>query len=310
MKKNRINKGKSIVTFPDSFVVIDIVVTGYAFIDDSIIEVAAHKYSNEEKIGEFSSLINPNINNCIDECLYDLTGITNEMLLNAPSPKEVFTDFFSFIGNDVVVGHCVNFDINFLYDSSIRYLNKPFTNDYIDTLRYARKLLPELSHHRIPDLCDYFKIAKEKYHRANSGCELSYQCYSNLLTLVNDKDAFINSFKKNRSYSRSSLKDLSPNTQTIDENNPFFNKTFVFTGKLKVGTRKELAQIVVDYGGFCVDTVSKKVNYLVIGVYEDYSLVKDGKSSKHKKAEKLKLNGCDIEIISENIFYDMLENCE
>ncbi|MDE7425211.1 MAG: exonuclease [Lachnospiraceae bacterium] len=310
MENIRKDKGKSIVAFPDNFVVIDIVVTGYAFIDDSIIEVAAHKYSDGKKIDEFSSLINPNITNCIDEYLHDLTGITNEMLLDAPSPKEVLTDFFSFIGNDVVVGHCVNFDINFLYDSSLHYLNKPFTNDYIDTLRYARKLLPDLPHHRMPDICDYFNIKKEKYHRANSGCELSYQCYSNFLTLVNDKDAFINSFKKKRSYSRSSLKDLSPNLQVIDENSPFFNKTFVFTGKLKAGTRKEVAQTVVDHGGFCTDTVSKKVNYLVIGAYEDYSLVKDGKSSKHKKAEKLKLDGCDIEIISENIFYDMLEDCE
>ncbi|HCT71767.1 MAG TPA: exonuclease, partial [Bacteroidales bacterium] len=63
---------------------------------------------------------------------------------------------------------------------------------------------------------------------------------------------------------------------------------------------------VVDRGGLCGDGVNKATNYLVLGNNDYCSTIKDGKSTKHKKAEQLKLSGIDIEIISENVFYDML----
>ena len=65
-------------------------------------------------------------------------------------------------------------------------------------------------------------------------------------------------------------------------------------------------QIVVNMGGFCFDTVTKKTNFLVLGNNDYCSTVKDGKSSKHKKAEQLMLKGQDIQIITENVFYDMI----
>ena len=70
--------------------------------------------------------------------------------------------------------------------------------------------------------------------------------------------------------------------------------------------RKDAMQIVVNMGGFCFDTVTKKTNFLVLGNNDYCSTVKDGKSSKHKKAEQLMLKGQDIQIITENVFYDMI----
>lgn len=72
-------------------------------------------------------------------------------------------------------------------------------------------------------------------------------------------------------------------------------------------TRKEAMQFVVDRGGLCGDSMNKKTNYLVLGNNDYCTTIKGGKSTKQKKAEKLKLAGCDIEIISENVFYDMLD---
>ena len=60
------------------------------------------------------------------------------------------------------------------------------------------------------------------------------------------------------------------------------------------------------YGGLCADSMSKKTNYLVLGNHAYCPTIKDGKSTKQKKAEQLKLSGIDIETISENVFYDML----
>ena len=65
-------------------------------------------------------------------------------------------------------------------------------------------------------------------------------------------------------------------------------------------------QFVVNLGGFCEDNVTKKTNYLVLGNLEFSSNIKNGKSNKLKKAEKLILSGQDLKIISENIFLDLL----
>ena len=64
--------------------------------------------------------------------------------------------------------------------------------------------------------------------------------------------------------------------------------------------------MVVNLGGQCSDRVTKDTNYLVLGNNDYCSSIKDGKSSKHKKTEKYKAAGLDIEIISENVFYEML----
>ena len=65
-------------------------------------------------------------------------------------------------------------------------------------------------------------------------------------------------------------------------------------------------QIVVNLGGKLDKSVTKKTNYLILGD-NDYNAILHGeKSSKHKKAEQLKLEGNDIEIIDERTFYDIL----
>ena len=72
-------------------------------------------------------------------------------------------------------------------------------------------------------------------------------------------------------------------------------------------SRREAMQIVVNHGGINNDSITRKTNYLVLGNNDYCSSIKNGKSTKHKKAESLKLKGQNIEIIPENVFYDMLE---
>ncbi|MEG0830464.1 MAG: 3'-5' exonuclease, partial [Anaerovoracaceae bacterium] len=74
----------------------------------------------------------------------ELTGITNKMLEQAPPLASVLSEFQNFIGNSTLVGHNANFDINFLYDAFLECLGTELKNNYIDTLRLARRLLPDL----------------------------------------------------------------------------------------------------------------------------------------------------------------------
>ena len=71
-------------------------------------------------------------------------------------------------------------------------------------------------------------------------------------------------------------------------------------------SRQEAAQIIVNLGGSCENGVTKKTNFLILGNNDYCSSIKDGKSSKQKKAEEYKLKGQDIEIIPESVFYDMI----
>jgi len=104
--------------------------------------------------------------------------------------------------------------------------------------------------------------------------------------------------------------DISSSNTAFDETTSVFGKTFVFTGVLQRMIRKDAMQLVADLGGICGDGVTAKTNYLVLGNNDYCSSIKDGKSSKHKKAEKYKAAGLDIEIISENVFYEMISECQ
>ena len=92
----------------------------------------------------------------------------------------------------------------------------------------------------------------------------------------------------------------------IDDTNPIYGKTVVFTGALSSMGRKEALQIVANLGGIPADSITAKTNYLVIGAADFVKSVKDGKTTKMKKAEALRLKGADIATISETAFFDLI----
>lgn len=97
-----------------------------------------------------------------------------------------------------------------------------------------------------------------------------------------------------------------PENVKIDEDNFFYQKHVVFTGKLERMVRKDAMQLVVNLGGVLDNSVNKYTNYLILGNNDYNAILKGEKSSKHKKAEKLQLEGQDISIIDEYTFYDLL----
>ncbi len=96
----------------------------------------------------------------------------------------VLYEFKKFLGNDIIIGHNVNFDIDFIYDSMVDNLGEYLSNDYIDTLRISRKLLPELKHHKLDNLIDYFNLTKRNEHRVLNDCVLTNQVYINLVNFL------------------------------------------------------------------------------------------------------------------------------
>lgn len=304
IRNTREGKGKSILDFPDKYIAIDIETTGLSPQYDEIIEIAAIRYNKGQKMDSFTTLVKPDYE--IDEYITELTGITNEMLENAPPIIEVIDEFYSFIGCDILVGHNVNFDINFLYDNLLNYTGKMLSNSFVDTMRIARRALPELKHHRLIDIAAYYNVSYEKAHRAERDCEICNDCLLALKQDLENKGVSLELFKKSKSHKDVSAKDISTENMEFDEEHPIFGKVCVFTGTLEKMQRKEAMQLVADLGGIPEDGVTKKTNYLVLGNNDYCKTIKDGKSTKQKKAEKLILDGADLQIIPEEVFYDLV----
>lgn len=328
-RTQRVYKGNSVIDIIKNYIVIDIETTGLDSNFNEIIEISALKVRDNKVVDKYTSLVKPRAyfyadvestdfyieNNekiqYIDEFISSLTGITNKMLGEANDITNVLPSFNEFIKDDILIGHNINFDINFLYDNYMTYLNKPLTNDFIDTLRMSRKLLPELKHHRLDDLIDYFNKETRNEHRALNDCVLTNEIYNDLSILALKKYETIENFKilfkKKHTSSEIKAKNIVAQTNTFDKEHPLYGKVCVFTGTLEKMLRKEAMQIVVNLGGTCGDNVTSQTNYLILGNNDYCKSIKDGKSNKQKKAEKLKMSGQYIEIISENVFYDLIE---
>ena len=301
-ENKRKNKGKSIISNPTNYVIIDIETTGLDPEYCEIIELAAIKYENNKEIARFNSLVKPDYE--IDSFITDLTGITNEMVKNSSKISEVIIDFYNFIKDEILIGHCVYFDINFIYDA-LEKENIFLTNDYINIMRFSNKILPQLENQKLNTISSHYNVTLPN-HRALTDCVATNECYQNLLQDINTKYTSFEEFKKTFSSKSTRAKDITATTTDFNEDHPLYNKTCVFTGTLENFVRKDAMQIVVNLGGVCKDNVTKYTNYLILGNLEYSSNVKDEKSNKLKKAETYILNGQELEIISENVFLDLL----
>lgn len=315
----------------------DIETTGLEPKYDNIIEIAGIQYADGKEVGRFQSLVQPPLteeyggdddedeNEDYDDdeptetyyvppFITELTGITNEMLADAPQTPEVIKKFADFLGDSVIVGYNVGFDVNFLYDNFMEHLGHPLENDFINIMRMARKLHPELEHHRLSDMVEYYKLTNEGAHRALADCLATQGCYEKMhdeaIEKFADEEAFIASFKR-KSYGHNvRAGDIKGDEAKNNVDSPLYNRHCVFTGKLERFTRERAMQIVADIGGINDNTVTQKTNYLVLGNTDYRTSLRGGKSTKHKKAERYKAQGKDIEIIPESVFYDMISEEE
>lgn len=294
-------KGKNLLVFPENCCIIDLETTGLDTEYDEIIEVAALRIRNGQITESFSRLVKPASE--ISEFITELTGITTEMVQDAPTISEVLGDYISFIGNDTVVGHNVNFDINFIYDTAVKLGLPLFQNDYADTMRIARVVLPELQHHRLKDLTKHYQIENLAAHRAAGDCNTTLKLLNALKADATSKAIDLTKFKKHKLRAA----DLTAQTDEFDISHPLYGKVCVFTGALNSMQRKDAMQIVLNLGGNCADNVTKKTDFLIIGDTEYCTCVKNGKTGKMKKAEDLILKGNDLTILSEDAFIDLVE---
>ena len=307
LRPNRPERGHSILKAYSDYVAVDLETTGLSPLYYEIIEIGAVRVRNGQPVEKYQSLVKPSCLDDFDEYITALTGITPAMLVEAPEISDVLPAALSFIGNDIIVGHNTSFDVNFLYDAAVDLQLGPVSNDYIDTMRLSRKLFPDMVNHKLQTLVREFGISRNVEHRAVDDAQMTAQCYEHMIDYA-AKNSLLD--KLSHSYGHKSVRaaDITAHDVSGNVDSPLTGQMIVFTGALERMTRKEAMQVVVDLGGINGDTVTKNTNYLVLGNNDYCKSIKDGKSNKQKKAEKYILAGADLQIISESVFYDMLEN--
>lgn len=168
-------KGKSLLKALDDYTAVDIETTGLSPYYCDIIEIGAVRFRSGKAQEEFEMLIDPGYR--LPREIVTLTGITDAMLRSAPTLSEVLPAFREFLGEDIVLGHNVHFDINFLYDKSVALGLEPLRNNFVDTMRLSRKFYPQYSHHRLGDLMDRFGIVRDEAHRGLADSYSAAACY-------------------------------------------------------------------------------------------------------------------------------------
>ncbi len=147
-----------------TYVVFDVETTGLSVVYDKIIEIAAVKIKGGEIIDRFESFVNPHEK--LSDTIIDLTGITDDMVQDAPEVEEVLKDFQTFTGDAILAAHNASFDMGFLNEGYKRAQLPIAKNPVIDTLELGRFLYPQFKNHRLNTLCKAFDIELVSHHRA------------------------------------------------------------------------------------------------------------------------------------------------
>lgn len=167
------------------YVCVDIETTGIRPKWDKIIEIGAVKVRDGKVVDIFSELIYPGIH--VPPRITQLTGITDEMVAGKSKIEEVLPRFVEFAENDLLLGHNLRFDYSFLKQNAIN-MNLEFTKQGLDTLKIARKVLPQLESRALDYLCDYYNIKDENHHRAFNDASVTSQLYLILMEQFGDEN--------------------------------------------------------------------------------------------------------------------------
>lgn len=271
-------------------------------------------------------LINPK--GKFDKINTEIHGLTAQDVADAPDFSGVWPEIAPYIENNLLVAHNAKFDMSVLKCCLDKYhLNIPVAkyacsidiSDYAfpaavgKSLKERTSLLGislENAHNALDDTVACAKLVMRTLEINQETSLQSFLKYKKIKrkSLIDLKQMTV--FKKqNKSFSRFnqiSIADIAATVDVIDNNSPIYEKAFVFTGELSKMSREEAMQHVVNLGGIIKSGVSKKINYLVVGIQDESLVGSAGMSSKEVKARELIKAGVEINVINEQEFLELV----
>lgn len=172
-------------------VVFDIETTGFNARKDDIIEIGAVKIKDRKVIDTFNTFVHTDMK--LPEKIIELTSITDDMLIDAPSITEALTSFKEFVGEDsILVAHNAGFDVKFIKEKNMVNFNEKYEKPVIDTLELAKALVKGVKNYKLDTLTKKFNIVLENHHRAVDDAKATAMLLLELYKLLEDHD--INNF--------------------------------------------------------------------------------------------------------------------
>lgn len=282
-------------------VVLDVETTGTSN-EAKITQLAAVLYINGEEVDNFVSYVNPH--QPIPFIVQEKTGITDEMVAEAPDVEAVLPSYLAFLRQaPVVTGYNVRFDLRFLSNASGEDLTESL--DWFDALPIAKLYIPDLPHYRLCDVCDVVGY-DTAFHDALNDCRA---CAAVLIAIEEGSSPFVQEpmpstrmVWRHRGTERTERP--LPNIQ-VTADGALAGKNVVLTGELTF-SRDHAIELIKAAGGKVTGSVSRRTSYLVVGE----RVATMGPSGKEKKAAELIAAGQDIKIIHEADFVRLLEGKE
>ena len=156
---------------------LDIETTGLNPKKDEIIEIGVRLFDGTRVEDEWTSLINPHCH--IPEFITGLTGISNEMVRNAPGIRDVLDDLTTFIGTSPILGHNIRFDLSFFEKYNLFPINPN-----LDTYEMAAVLLPSASRYNLGALARELIVPQSNHHRALDDARATHLVFLRLWDLA------------------------------------------------------------------------------------------------------------------------------
>lgn len=167
--------------FDGEFIVFDIETTGLSYTNDRITEIGALLVQGGEVKETFSSFVNPHMP--IPEKIVKLTGISDDMVADAPDETDVIKQFLDFADDRMLVAHNANFDVSFIRAAAER-IGLPFKNPYCDTVPISRAMLREIKNHKLDSVAKALRLGDFNHHRAVDDAEILAKIFVRLLDMV------------------------------------------------------------------------------------------------------------------------------
>ncbi len=170
----------------NSYIALDLETTGLNPKKDRIIEIGAAKIIDGKIVDKFDTLVNAEIK--LEPTVTKITGITQEMMEDGMDSKQAVKELVEFCEEYTLLGHNIQFDFSFVKRNAVN-MGFSFEKMGIDTLKLARRFLPELEKRSLEYLCEYYKIDHINAHRAYCDALATKELYDILTDSFYNVDA-------------------------------------------------------------------------------------------------------------------------